>query len=35
VRAVTRELVGPDMSDPETEIYEQSRDFKVIFTEPN
>jgi hypothetical protein len=35
VRAVTRELVGPDMSDPETEIYEQSRDFKVIFIEPN
>jgi hypothetical protein len=35
VRAITRELFGPDMSDLETEIYEQSRDFKVIFTEPN
>ena len=35
VRSVTRDIVGPDMSDPNTEIFEQSRDFKVTFTEPN
>ena len=35
VRSVLRESVGPDMSDPEAGIHEQSRDFKVTYLEPN
>lgn len=35
VRSITREPVGPDLYDSETDIYEQSRDFKVTFLELN
>lgn len=35
VLSVTRDMVGPDMSDEDAGIYEQSRDFKVVFTETN
>ena len=35
VRSITREPVGPDLHDSETDIYEQSRDFKVKFLELN
>lgn len=35
VRSVLREIVGPDLSDEEAEIFEQSRDFKVTYIEPN
>lgn len=35
VRSVMRDVVGPDMADDEAEIYQQSRDFKVIFVEAN
>lgn len=35
VRSVLRDMVGPDMSDVDAGIYEQSRDFKVTYLEPN
>lgn len=35
VRSVTRDIVGPDMSDAAAGIYEQPRDFKVVYIEPN
>jgi hypothetical protein len=35
VRSVLRDLVGPDLSDDDAEIYEQSRDFKIVFIEPD
>lgn len=35
VRSVLRDVVGPDMSDAAAEIYEQARDFKVAYIEPN
>lgn len=35
VRSVTRESVGPDFSDPELPLYEQSRDFIVKYIETN
>jgi hypothetical protein len=35
VRSVTRDIVGPDMSDSDAGIFEQSRDFKVVYIEPN
>lgn len=35
VRSVLRDIVGPDMSDPDAGIYDQSRDFKVAYIEPN
>lgn len=35
VRAVTREGVGPDLRNYEPNIFEQSRDFKVAYIEPN
>lgn len=35
VRSVMRDVVGPDMKDAAASIYEQSRDFKVVFVEEN
>lgn len=35
VRSVMRDVVGPDMTDDEADIYQQSRDFKVVFVEAN
>lgn len=35
VRSVLRDIVGPDMSDEDAGIFEQSRDFKVAYIEPN
>lgn len=35
VRSVLRESVGPDLSDDEAGIFEQSRDFKVTYITPN
>lgn len=35
VRSVIRDAVGPDLSDDDAGIYEQSRDFKVAFVEAN
>lgn len=35
VRSVLRDVVGPDMKDAAASIYEQSRDFKVVFVEEN
>jgi hypothetical protein len=35
VRSITRGAVGPDFHDPETDTYEQSRDFTIVFTEAN
>ena len=35
VRSVMRDVVGPDMKDDAAEIYQQSRDFKVVFVEAN
>lgn len=35
VRAVTREAVGPEMSNDDAKIFEQSRDFMVVFQESN
>ena len=34
VRSVLRDAVGPDMGDHDAGIYEQSRDFKVTYVEP-
>lgn len=35
VRSVLRDTVGPDLDDDDAEVYEQSRDFKVTYIEPN
>lgn len=35
VRSVMRDVVGPDMTDDEAGVYQQSRDFKVVFVEEN
>lgn len=35
VRSVMRDVVGPDMKDDDAEIYQQSRDFKVVYVETN
>lgn len=35
VRSVMREGVGPDLSDDDAGLFEQSRDFKVTYLEPN
>lgn len=35
VRSVLRDSVGPDLSDEEPGIQEQSRDFMVAYLEPN
>lgn len=35
VRSVMRDVVGPDMGDSDADIYQQSRDFKVVFVEAN
>ena len=35
VRSVMRDVVGPDMADDEAGVYQQSRDFKVVFIEAN
>lgn len=35
VRSVMRDVVGPDMSDVDAGIYQQSRDFKVVYVEEN
>lgn len=35
VRSVMRDVVGPDMSDDDAGLYQQSRDFKVVFVEAN
>ena len=35
VRSVMRDVVGPDMSDDAAGIYQQSRDFKVVYVEAN
>ena len=35
VRSITRESVGPDLSDEEIGVFEQSRDFKVTYIEAN
>lgn len=34
VRSVLRDATGPDLSDDEAKVYEQSRDFKVTYIEP-
>lgn len=34
VRSVLRDAVGPDMSDEEPGIQEQSRDYKITYIEP-
>ena len=35
VRSVMRDVVGPDMADDAAGVYQQSRDFKVVFVEAN
>lgn len=35
VRSVLRDIVGPDFDDDAAKVYEQSRDFKVTYLEPN
>lgn len=35
VLSVLRDTVGPDMSDEDASIFEQSRDFKVTYIEPS
>lgn len=35
VRSVTRDIVGPDLSDTDAGIFKQSRDFIVQFVEAN
>lgn len=35
VRTVMRDVVGPDMTDDAADIYQQSRDFKVVYVEEN
>lgn len=35
VRSVLRDIVGPDMGNDADETFEQSRDFKVTYIEPN
>ena len=35
VRSVRRDAVGPDLSDEAAGIFQQSRDFKVVYLEPN
>ena len=35
VRSVMRDVVGPDMVDDGAGIYQQSRDFKVVYVEAN
>lgn len=35
VRSVLRDIVGPDFDDDAAKVYEQSRDFKVTYIEPN
>ncbi|MBG6222798.1 MULTISPECIES: hypothetical protein [unclassified Janthinobacterium] len=35
VRSVMRDVVGPDIIDDDAGIYQQSRDFKVVFVEEN
>ena len=35
VRNVMRDVVGPDMTDDEAGVYQQSRDFKVVLVEAN
>ncbi|NML61832.1 hypothetical protein HHL21_12250 [Massilia sp. RP-1-19] len=35
VRSVLRDTVGPDMGDESVPTFEQSRDFKVTYIEPN
>ena len=35
VRSVLRDMVGPDMDDDDSQVFEQSRDFKVTYIEPN
>lgn len=35
VRSVLRDNVGPDLSDDAAGIFQQSRDFKVSYLEPN
>lgn len=34
VRSVLRDAIGPDLSDDDAQIFEQSRDFKVTYIEP-
>lgn len=34
VRSVLRDAVGPDLSDPEAGLFQQSRDFIVTYLEP-
>lgn len=34
VRSVLRDVVGPDLSDPEAGLFQQSRDFIVAYLEP-
>lgn len=34
VRSVLRDAVGPDLSDPEAGLFQQSRDFIVTYIEP-
>ena len=35
VRSVKRDIVGPDLSNPDAKTFEQSRDFKVVYIESN
>jgi hypothetical protein len=35
VRSVMRDVVGPDMTDDDAGVYQQARDFKVVFVEAN
>ncbi|PHV13895.1 hypothetical protein CSQ90_26030 [Janthinobacterium sp. BJB303] len=35
VRSVVRDAVGPDLKDEAASIFEQCRDFKVVFVEAN
>lgn len=35
VRSVMRDIVGPDLKDDAASIFEQCRDFKVVFVEAN
>ncbi|ATD62500.1 MAG: tail completion protein gp17 [Janthinobacterium svalbardensis] len=35
VRSVMRDIVGPDMTDDDAGVYQQSRDFKVVYVEAN
>lgn len=35
VRSVMRDVVGPDMTGDDAGVYQQSRDFKVVFVEAN